>query len=42
MEEYFSIIQFLIEAVKAGASDEHLMVGHPPYMRKNGFIEKKS
>lgn len=40
MEEYFSIIQFLIEAVKAGASDEHLMVGHPPYMRKNGFIEK--
>ena len=39
MEEYFSIIQFLIEAVKAGASDEHLMVGHPPYLRKNGFIE---
>ena len=40
MEEKFSIIQFLKSAVSAGASDEHLKVGHPPYIRKNGFIKK--
>lgn len=40
MEEKFNIIQFLKSAVSAGASDEHLKVGHPPYIRKNGFIKK--
>lgn len=40
MEETFSIIQFLKQAVKTGASDEHLMVGHSPYLRINGFIKK--
>lgn len=40
MEEIFSIIQFLKQAVKTGASDEHLMVGHAPYLRINGFIKK--
>ena len=38
MEECFDIMQFLKSAVATGASDEHLMVGHPPYIRKNGFI----
>ena len=28
MDEVFSIIQFLKQAVKTGASDEHLIVGH--------------
>ncbi len=40
MEKVFNIIQFLKEAVKSGASDEHLMVGYPPYVRINGFIQK--
>ncbi len=40
MEEIFSIVQFLKQAVKTGASDEHLMVGHSPYLRINGFIKK--
>lgn len=40
MEDIFSIIQFLKQAVKTGASDEHLMVGHTPYLRINGFIKK--
>ena len=40
MEDIFSIIQFLRQAVKTGASDEHLMVGHAPYLRINGFIKK--
>ena len=40
MEEPFSIIHFLKSAVASGASDEHLKVGHPPYIRKNGFIKK--
>ncbi len=40
MDEIFSIIQFLKQAVKTGASDEHLMVGHAPYLRINGFIKK--
>lgn len=40
MDEIFNIIQFLRQAVKTGASDEHLMVGHSPYLRINGFIKK--
>lgn len=36
----FNIIKFLKSAVATGASDEHLQVGHPPYLRKNGFIMK--
>ena len=40
MSEIFDIIQFLKSAVAAGASDEHLKVGHAPYIRKNGFIKK--
>ena len=39
MEE-FNIIQFLKSAVATGASDEHLKVGQPPFIRKNGFIKK--
>ena len=38
--EIFSINEFLRFAVEAGASDEHLKVGNPPFIRKNGFIEK--
>ena len=40
MGENFNIIQFLRSAVATGASDEHLKVGHPPFIRKNGFIKK--
>ena len=40
MGENFNIIHFLKSAVATGASDEHLKVGHPPYIRKNGFIKK--
>lgn len=40
MGEKFNIIQFLRSAVATGASDEHLKVGHSPYIRKNGFIKK--
>ena len=40
MSEKFDIIQFLKSAVATGASDEHLKVGHSPYIRKNGFIKK--
>ena len=40
MSEKFNIIQFLKSAVATGASDEHLKVGHSPYIRKNGFIKK--
>lgn len=36
----FNIIQFLKSAVATGASDEHLKVGQPPYIRKNGAIKK--
>ena len=39
-EEAFNIINFLKSAVSAGASDEHLKVGHAPYIRKNGFIKR--
>lgn len=40
MEENFNIVQFLKEAAALKASDEHIMVGQPPYIRKNGFIIK--
>ena len=40
MTESFNIVQFLKSAVALGASDEHLKVGHPPFVRKNGFIKK--
>ena len=40
MEENFNILQFLRSAVATGASDEHLKVGHSPYIRKNGYIKK--
>ena len=40
MGENFNVIQFLKSAVATGASDEHLKVGHPPFIRKNGFIKK--
>ena len=40
MSEVFNIIQFLKSAVATGASDEHLKVGHAPFIRKNGFILK--
>lgn len=40
MEEYFNILKFLKEAVAIGASDEHIMVGASPYIRRNGFIIK--
>ena len=40
MVDKFNIIHFLKQAVKTGASDEHLMVGHSPYIRLNGFIKK--
>ena len=40
MEETFNIVKFLKEATALNASDEHLMVGHSPYYRKNGFVIK--
>ncbi|MBQ7764074.1 PilT/PilU family type 4a pilus ATPase [bacterium] len=40
MSEKFDIVSFLKFAVRHGASDEHLKVGQPPFVRKNGFIEK--
>ena len=42
MSETFNIVQFLRSAVATGASDEHLKVGQPPYIRKNGYIRKIS
>ena len=42
MGESFNILKFLKSAVATGASDEHLKVGHSPYIRKNGFIMKTS
>ena len=36
----FNIVQFLRSAVASGASDEHLKVGHSPFIRKNGFIKR--
>ena len=38
----FNIVQFLRSAVASGASDEHLKVGHSPFIRKNGFIKRTS
>ncbi len=38
----FEIVKFLKSAVVSHASDEHLKVGYPPYIRKNGFIKKIS
>lgn len=40
MTEAFNIISFLKSAVATGASDEHLIVGHAPYIRINGFIKR--
>ena len=40
MKEFFNIIKFLRESVELNASDEHLMVGTQPYIRKNGFMIK--
>ena len=40
MSSSFNIIDFLKKAVASGASDEHLKVGHPPFIRKNGAIKK--
>ena len=40
MEDIFDIVSFLKKAVAMGASDEHLRVGHPPYIRKDGIIWK--
>ena len=40
MEENFNIISFLKSAVATGASDEHLKVGFPPFVRVNGSIKK--
>lgn len=38
----FNIVKFLRSAVASNASDEHLKVGYPPYIRKNGTIKKIS
>ncbi len=40
MVEFFNIVDFLKRTVSAGASDEHLRVGLPPYVRINGMIKK--
>ena len=40
MEENFNIINFLKSAIATGASDEHLKVGLPPFVRVNGYIKK--
>ena len=40
MGESFNIIRFLKSAVAAGASDEHLKVGHAQKKKKNGFIKR--
>ena len=40
MAEYFNVLQFLKDSVALNASDEHIMVGSAPYVRKNGFIIK--
>jgi twitching motility protein PilT len=38
MTDGFNILSFLKSAVATKASDEHLKVGYPPYVRKNGII----
>ena len=40
MSEVFDIISFLKKAVSLGGSDEHIRVGHAPYIRKDGKIWK--
>ena len=42
MDKVFNIISFLKSAVATGASDEHLKIGQPPYLRLNGFIKKRA
>ena len=42
MGERFEIVKFLKAAVAAGASDEHLKAGLPPFIRKNGIIMQAS
>ena len=38
MSEIFNIEHFLKDAALNRASDEHLKVGYPPFLRRNGFI----
>lgn len=40
MAEEFIINDFLKKAVASGASDEHLIVGQAPFIRKNGFMKR--
>ena len=40
MAEEFVINDFLKKAVASGASDEHLLVGQAPFIRKNGFMKR--
>lgn len=40
MAEIFNIVDFLKSSVVSGVSDEHLMVGQPPFVRKNGEIKR--
>ncbi len=40
MAELFNIIDFLKSAVASGVSDEHLTVGEPPFVRKNGEMRR--
>jgi len=36
MADMFNIVEFLKKAVALGGSDEHLMCGQPPFIRKDG------
>ena len=40
MADVFNINEFLKKAVASGASDEHLIVGQVPFIRKNGFMKR--
>ena len=40
MTEELSINDFLKKAIALGASDEHMIVGQPPFVRVNGFMKK--
>lgn len=40
MSDELVINDFLKKAIQMGASDEHLMVGEPPFVRINGFMKK--
>ncbi len=42
MSEIFNIEHFLKDAALNRASDEHLKVGYPPFLRRNGFILRTS